>query len=106
MIKAVIFDVGGVLVRTMNRNGRNRLEARLGLAPGESEQIFFNSEMGTKAQTGHITSAEHLQWLQSHLNLSDSELNDFQRDFWDGDKLDTDLVDFIRQLQQREVLRG
>ena len=49
MIKAVIFDVGGVLIRTVDRRGRDALEARLGLAHGESEQIVFNSEPGQKA---------------------------------------------------------
>lgn len=99
MIKAVIFDVGGVLVRTMNRNGRNRLEDRLGLSRGESEYIVFNSEMGTKGQMGQITAVELWSWVQSHLKLSDEQHTAFQQDFWDGDQLDTALVDFIRQLK-------
>lgn len=99
MIKAIIFDVGGVLIRTMNRDGRNRLEKRLGLEPGGSEYLVFNSEMGTKAQLGQITVPELWHWVQQHLGLSDAELVAFQQDFWDGDQLDTALVDLIRQLR-------
>ncbi|MDQ3248638.1 MAG: hypothetical protein M3Q45_05450 [Chloroflexota bacterium] len=58
MIKALIFDVGGVLVRTVDRTHRNALEERLGLHAGESESIVFNSDMGTKAQQGAITTPE------------------------------------------------
>ncbi|MEZ4831384.1 MAG: hypothetical protein R2873_05145 [Caldilineaceae bacterium] len=41
MIKAVIFDVGGVLIRTEDPSPRRRLEDRLGLAPGQAEFIVF-----------------------------------------------------------------
>ncbi|MEZ4633989.1 MAG: hypothetical protein R2856_03260 [Caldilineaceae bacterium] len=46
MIKAVIFDVGGVLIRTEDPSPRRRLEDRSGLAPGQAEFIVFNSERG------------------------------------------------------------
>ena len=45
MIKAIIFDVGGVLIRTQDHSSRRQWEKRLGLAERESEQIVFNSEM-------------------------------------------------------------
>lgn len=99
MIKAIIFDVGGVLVRTMNRNGRNRLEQRLGLPPGGSEALFFNSEMGTRAQMGQISVEALWHWVQEELSLSDDELTAFQQDFWDGDRLDEDMVTLVRRLQ-------
>jgi glucose-1-phosphatase len=99
VIRAVIFDIGGVLVRTEDRSSRNALEARLGLTPGESEHIVFNSEMGSKAQTGAVTTAELWDWVQDHLGLNDAELAAFQRDFWGGDRLDVGLVDFIRRLK-------
>ena len=101
MIKAIIFDVGGVLVRTADRAGRNALEQRLGLKPGESEFIVFNSEMGTKAQQGAITNAELWAWIQEHLQLNEEEFSAFRRDFWAGDQLDTTLVEMIRQLRAR-----
>lgn len=101
MIKAIIFDVGGVLVRTMDRTRRNTLEQRLGLQPGESEIIVFNGEMGIKAQQGAITTIELWQWIQQHLSLNDEGLAAFRREFFGGDQLDTAMVDNIRRLKQR-----
>jgi epoxide hydrolase-like predicted phosphatase len=99
MIKAVIFDVGGVLIRTMDRRGRNTLEGRLGLPASGSEQLVFNSEMGQKAQRGEITTAQLWQWLGEHLRLDAAAMQDFQRLFWGGDQMDTELVAWIRQLR-------
>ena len=98
-IKAVIFDIGGVLIRTEDRSHRNRLEDRLGLDRGESEILVFNGEMGRKAQMGEITSAELYDWIQSHLNLDDAGIKQFKHEFWAGDRLDSELVEFIKTLK-------
>ena len=101
MIKAVIFDVGGVLVRTHDRSHRRRWERRLGLDEGESESIVFNSEMGTNAQSGTITDKELWQWIGQRLHLEGEALRAFRRDFWAGDVLDADLVAYIRSLRSQ-----
>ena len=99
LIKAVIFDVGGVLIRTADHRSRRDWEKRLGLAKGESEEIVFNSEMGQKAQLGEVETAELWQWIGRYLNLDSATLQDFQAGFWAGDQLDRELVNFIRQLR-------
>lgn len=100
-IQAIIFDVGGVLMRTADRTSRQKLEQRLGLAEWESEQIVFNSEMGKKAQRGEVTTAELWQYVADHLSLSPEGLEQFQQEFWGGDFLDEEMVDMIRQLKGR-----
>ena len=95
MIKAIIFDIGGVILRTEDRHPRQQLEARLGLAAGEAETIVFNSAIGQKAQQGQITTAELWAWVQQHLSLKDGELARFQEEFWAGDRIDWSLVELI-----------
>jgi phosphoglycolate phosphatase-like HAD superfamily hydrolase len=53
-IRAILFDVGGVLVRTFDPSGRQAWEQRLGLPPGGAEAVVLNSEMGHRAQRGEI----------------------------------------------------
>jgi putative hydrolase of the HAD superfamily len=100
MIKATIFDVGGVLVRTTDHSFRRHWEQELGLEEGESEEIVFNSIMGLKAQKGEVTDTELWSWVRQRLNLGD-QLEDFRAGFWAGDYLDQDLVSFIRSLRPR-----
>lgn len=99
--KAVIFDVGGVLVRTKSRDKRLKWEKKLGLDAGQSDEIVFDSEMGTKAQLGEITNEELWDWVGNRLNLSDSDLEVFHQDFWAGDVLDEELITFIRSLRPK-----
>ena len=99
MIRAVIFDIGGVLIRTDNATPRQQLEQQLGLKPGEAEYIVFNSPMGQQAQMGEISTAHLWRWVQKELKLSDLALAEFQREFFAGDHLDHELVAYIRQLK-------
>ncbi|MFQ5614022.1 MAG: HAD family hydrolase [Anaerolineae bacterium] len=100
-LKAIIFDFGGVLVRTVDHSLREKWERRLGLAPGEAIDTVFNSEMGRAAQLGQLDDAEHWQWVQEHLDLSDEALARFRQELFAGDRLDGDLLAYIDRLRQR-----
>lgn len=102
-IKAIIFDVGGVLIRTADQSGRQIWESRLGLPPGGAEAIVLNSEMGHRAQRGEISTEALWSWVGTHLELGE-ELSQFRRDFWRGDFLDQSLVTLVRKLRRRYQL--
>jgi epoxide hydrolase-like predicted phosphatase len=101
MIKTVIFDVGGVLVRTEDPTPRRRLEEQLGLQPGEAEYLVYNSEMGQQAQRGEIASAELWGWLQTRLGGDDAAMAAFRQQFWGGDRLNAPLLALVRRLRPR-----
>jgi len=96
-IKAIIFDVGGVLIRTFDHSGRRKWEERLNLPQGSLEGLVLADESGTSAQLGEITTEEMWSRVRERLNLGD-ELDAFQQDFWGGDALDDGLVDLIKRL--------
>ena len=99
MIRALIFDVGGVLVRTEDAAPRRRAEQRFGLGPGRAEFLVFNSDMGRQAQHGQITAAELWAWVQAQLGVDDATLAAFRTDFFGGDRLNTADVELIRRLR-------
>jgi FMN phosphatase YigB (HAD superfamily) len=97
----VIFDVGGVLVRTTDPAPRRALEQRLGLEAGQAEYLVFHSPMGRKAQMGALPSGELWGWVKVQLGLDHAGLLDFQREFFAGDTLDDTLLEYIRSLRPR-----
>jgi epoxide hydrolase-like predicted phosphatase len=99
MISAVIFDVGGVLVRTEDPLPRRRLEERLGLSRGAAEAMVFNSDMGRAAQLGEITTYQLWVWVQQQLQLDDSGIARFKHEFFAGDRVNVGLMAYIRTLR-------
>ena len=99
MIKAVIFDVGGVLLRTEDHSPRQKWESKLGLPKGGAEALVFNSNMGQKAQRGEISESGLWLWIGTYLKLSSEELSAFHKEFWAGDVMDMELVNFIYLLK-------
>lgn len=97
-VKAVIFDFGGVLVRTRSQHLRAAWEARLGLPPGTASAIVFNSDSGRAAQLGRITNAAHWCWVGEALGLQGEELARFRHDFFAEDVLDSALLAYVDRL--------
>lgn len=100
-IRAVIFDLGGVLVRTTDPAPRARLAERLGLSPAELSRIIFDEESAYQATLGAITTQEHWEAVRRKLGLSPEEFPAVPAEFWGGDTLDQDLVDYLRALRPR-----
>ena len=99
LIQAVIWDLGGVIVRTEDRTRRAAWEARLGLAPGELDQIVFAGEMGRQAAVGKAGADDVWTWVGERLGLDLEQRVELRRDFWRGEHLDLDLVRYIRGLR-------
>jgi epoxide hydrolase-like predicted phosphatase len=99
-IKAVIWDLGGVLVRTSDRSPRERWERRLGLAAGELDRLVFRSEQGGLASIGKAEVASIWKSLCGKLGISQGECDQLAEDFWSADRLDEELVGYIRRLRQ------
>jgi glucose-1-phosphatase len=101
MIKALLFDFGGVLVRTEDWSPRRRWEARLGLAERALDAAVFNSEVARRASRGEQSVADVWADVARALRLDDAQLDECRRDFWAGDKLDTELVALLQSLRPR-----
>lgn len=99
-IQAVIFDLGGVLVRTADFTPRARLGARFGMTAEELMDLVFGLESGRRAQLGLVSAEQHWEHVRQTLGISPAELITFQDIFWSEDHLDVELVDTLRRLRR------
>lgn len=97
-IRAIIFDVGGVLSRTEDFTLHRQWETRLGLSEGELAYHIFENEVARKATLGTATPDEVWQTVGQRLALSASDLEALQADFWKHSVWDADLLAFVRTL--------
>ena len=99
VIRAVIFDMGGVILRTEDLTSRTKLAKKFNLTRQELENIVFQSPESKQAELGEFTAEEHWNNIARLLNFPKEELPEFQRAYWDGDQEDEELVAFIRSLR-------
>lgn len=100
-VRAVIFDFGGVLVRTEDDSGRRKWEERLGLPRGELERLVFESDVSVRAMRGQASEEAVWQHVAQVLHLNAEELAELRYDFWAGDRLDPHLLAFLSSLRPR-----
>lgn len=100
-IRAIIWDLGGVLVRTDDYSSRDALARRLGMTRKDLEHLVFSAESGEGAQRGEISVEQHWENLGSQMGLSAQEMEAFLQEFFAGDQLDIQLVDYIRGLRPK-----
>ena len=96
MITAVIFDLGGVLLRTEDREPRTRLAQRLGMTYEELESQVYGSR---EAMRGEISAEDHKRAVLNKLGLAENAMKEFGDEFWGGDRMDGKLVEFLRGLR-------
>ena len=99
MIKTVIFDLGGVLVRTDDRGPRQTLADKYGMTYEELSDLVYRTESADLATRGKISAEDHYQEILKSLNLPPDSISAFEDEFWGGDRLDEKLVEFIRNLR-------
>ena len=98
MIKALITDFGGVLMRTRTDSSRRALEQHLNIASRTLDDRVFSCEVSQRGMRGETSELAVWQYLETDLDLAQHGLTwqEFQRRFFEEDFLDEELMDFIR----------
>lgn len=96
-INAIIFDMGGVLIRTEDKTSRSNLAQRFNMTREQLEDLVFNSDSGNIATLGMKSAADHWRFVWDELKVPEAERESCQATFWKGDNLDGELVSFLRQ---------
>lgn len=106
MSRAVIFDWGGVLMRTMDVRPRRVWEQRLHLPPGALADTFFGSPTWDRAQRGEASLDDVWAEVADRLGVGRADLPALRWDFWAGDRRDGELVGLIRELRAAGIRIG
>ena len=97
-IRAVFFDLGGVIVRTEYQAPRQQLAERLGMEYEDLDRIVFDSETGHQASIGAITSLQHWEAVMDRLKRPYEEMSTIRDEFFAGDIVDREILAFLRSL--------
>lgn len=100
-IKTIIWDIGGVLERTEDYAPRRELAARLGMDVDSLSDLIFGRTDGYRSQLGKIDRDEHEVNVARTLGIPPEESTALFKEFFAGDRLDTDLVATIRTLKHK-----
>jgi epoxide hydrolase-like predicted phosphatase len=100
-IKAVYFDLGGVIVRTEFQSPREHLAERVGMTYEELVEIVFESKSAREASIGKISEEDLWKNVTRALRLPLKEKDAVHKEFFDGDIIDRELIAFIRSLRPR-----
>lgn len=103
-ITTIFWDIGGVILRTEDSAPREQLAAQVGLSRHELEKLIFGGDLGRRAQMGEITPVELWASAKSALNLPPDAIPDFGEQFFGGDRVDSELVHFIRELKSQYTI--
>ncbi len=98
-IKALIWDCGGVLVRTEDSSGRREWERKLGLPPYDIDRVVLGSKAWIQAQCGEIPEEAYWTEVRVHLGLNERAIQDLRRDFYAGDRINPVVLDVITRLR-------
>lgn len=98
-IRAVFFDLGGVIVRTEYQAPRQHLAERLGMEYDDLVKIVFDSDSGHQASIGAIPPDTHWDFVIKRLKRPPAELETIRHEFFAGDVIDRTILDFLRSLR-------
>lgn len=98
-IRAIIFDLGGVLLRTVDAQPRLALAERMRLTRRELEDAVFEHLASHQAEVGQMTPKQAWEAITQSMNLPADEIPAFREQFFAGDRVDFGLVEFIQKLR-------
>jgi putative hydrolase of the HAD superfamily len=101
VIRAVVFDIGGVLEITPDLGVRRQWETRLGLPPGELDERMKDTWLA--GGVGAITEDDVHRAVRDRLGLDGAQLAAFMADIWREylGTPNTELIEYARRLRPR-----
>lgn len=100
-IKTIFFDFGGVIQRTEYQAPRQLLAQRFNLEYDDIDNIVFNSPTAKQATVGEVPVEKHWEAVAKRLKVSKEDIAAVEREFFAGDVIDHEIVEYLRSLRPR-----
>jgi len=100
-IRAVLFDIGGVLSQYTDMRTYLKWEERLGLPPKGLFHILYESPVSQKATLGEATTDEVWEEVGRQCDLLPDELETMKEEIWGGYEWNIELMEFILSLKPK-----
>ncbi len=100
-IRAVVLDFGGVLLHLGDLRPHQALAQELGIPLEVLHREVFDGPLSVAAQRGEISPEELWQRLAEQWGWPRERGEELAARFWEGVRIDTALVDFMRGLRPR-----
>ncbi len=99
-IRTILFDFGGVLLRTEDHQPRQKLAAQYGLEEDDLIDLVFGSPSALRASVGEMTAEQHWREVAAAIGASIDQIPYLKQQFFAGDRLDEALVEVIRSYRK------
>lgn len=99
-IKAIFFDLGGVILRTENRTPRANLAREFGMSYEEMDRFVFECESSGQASIGKLTAEAHWLDVTHRLNRPETDMPYIRDTFFGGDLIDQNIINLLRVLRK------
>jgi HAD superfamily hydrolase (TIGR01509 family) len=98
-IKVVLFDIGGVIIRTDDPGPRERLARCFDLDRQGLDRLVFQNPLAQAAERGEKPEEAVWEYVRDRLSLSPAEMGPFRSEFWAGDSLDRSMLELLAHLR-------
>lgn len=98
-LRAVIFDMGGVILRSMDWSPREAQAKRLGISREALENEVFGNRTAALATVGACSEAEHWEAVRKTFAIEPEFMPAWKDEFWSGDRMDTELIAWLDNIR-------
>ena len=98
-LKAVVFDMGGVILRSMDWGPREAQAKRLGITREALENEVFGNRTAALATVGACSEAEHWEAVRKTFGIEPESMSAWRKEFWSGDRMDMELIAWLDSIR-------
>jgi epoxide hydrolase-like predicted phosphatase len=100
MIKAVFFDVGGVLIIRNDKRATLRWANKIGIRLDDLEGLVFHGDIAREALIGRLSNGDQWKHLGKRFRLNDREITQMEKDFLMKGEENERLVSYVSRLRK------